>query len=141
MVNLDSDSLDIEQLKTRLESAAAVYSVEKGAIDRFVQAVDDPNPRWRNTAPTTFLLTLGLQGIQQQLLDCLPSATILHGSTELECYQPVTPGDTLSVATTLAGIRERQGKMGKTAFITFGTEYKNQRQELVARCRQMVITY
>jgi len=31
--------------------------------------------------------------------------------------------------------------MGKMAFITFENTYKNQRQELVARCRQMVIGY
>jgi len=31
--------------------------------------------------------------------------------------------------------------MGKTAFVTFETAYSNQRNELVARCRQMVITY
>ena len=134
--------MDIDDLKSRLAALApAAYDIEEGMVQRFVRAIDDPNPRWQAVAPPTLLLTIGLERIQQQLLDSLPSATILHGSTELECYQPVKPGDTLTVATTLASIRERQGQMGKTAFISFDTEYKNQRQELVARCRQMVITY
>jgi acyl dehydratase len=135
--------LDIDKLKTKLGtgSESVAYDIEKGMIQRFVRAINDPNPRWQVVAPPTLLLTIGLERIQQQLLDSLPSATILHGSTELECYQPVKPGDTIAVNTTIANIRERQGKMGKTAFITFDTAYKNQRQEPVARCRQMVITY
>jgi len=134
--------LDIDELKARLGAIApAAYDIERGTVQRFVQAVGDPNPLWQDVAPPTLLLTIGLERIQQQLLDSLPSATILHGSTDLECFQWVKPGDRLVVATTLANIRERQGKMGKTAFISFDTEYRNQRAEVVARCRQMVIAY
>jgi acyl dehydratase len=134
--------LDIDELKARLETelGSATYEIEKGLIRRFVQAVDDPNPRWQVIAPPTFVLTVGLDKIQE-LLALTSSATLLHGSTELECYQPVGPGDVLTATTTITNIRERQGKMGKTVFVTIDTAYKNQRQEPVARCRQMVISY
>jgi acyl dehydratase len=135
--------LGIEELKRKLgtELWSVEYEIEKGMIRRFVQAIGDPSPRWQVVAPPTLVLTIGLDQIQQEILDSFPSATILHGSTELECYQPVRAGDILTATAKVANIRERQGKMGKTAFVTVDTTYKNQEREPVARCRQMVISY
>ena len=137
-------SSGIDGLKARIgaEWQAGVCQVERGMVQRFVQAIGDPSPRWQNEAwaPQTFTLSLGLAPIVQELaID--PRVTLLHGSTELECYQPVVVGDTLTVTAKITDIRQRQGKMGKTAFVTFELTYKNQRQELIARCRQMLITY
>ena len=137
-------SSGIDGLKARIgaEWQAGVCQVERGMVQRFVQAIGDPNPRWQNEewAPQTFTLSLGLAQLVQELaID--PRVTVLHGSTEFECYQPVVVGDTLTVTAKITDIRQRQGKMGKTAFVTFELTYKNQRQELIARCRQMLITY
>ena len=134
--------MDIDKLKSKLgtEFKSTEYEIEKGMIRRFVQAIDDPNPRWQVIAPPTFVITIGLEQMQQ-LLTLTSSETLLHGSTELECYQPVRPGDVLTAATIITGVRERQGRTGKTAFITADTTYKNQGQEMVAKCRQMVISY
>ncbi len=137
-------SLGIDRLKAKIgaEWPAGVYQVERGMVQRFVQAIGDLDRRWQNDecAPPTFIVSLSLEQIEQELaID--PSVTLLHGSTELECYQPVVVGDTLTVTAKIADIRERQGKMGKAAFVTFELTYKNQRQELIARCRQMLISY
>ena len=111
-------------------------------VQRFVQATGDHNPRWQNQeyTPPTFIVSLGFEQIEQELATDSP-VTLLHGSTELECYQPVKVGDTLTAAAKITDVRERQGKMGKTAFVTFELTYRNQRQELIARCRQMLLSY
>ena len=138
------DSSDIDRLKAKVgvEWSAGVYLVEGETVQRFVQATGDHNPRWQNQecAPPTFVVSLGFEQIEKELATS-PSITLLHGSTELECYQPVKVGDTLTVAAKITDVRERQGKMGKTAFVTFELTYKNQRQELIARCRQMLLSY
>jgi len=148
-------SSSIERLKEKIgeEWEPRVYEIEKGMIWRFVQAIDDPNPLWQDEeyanksqyggiiAPPTFILTIGFEQIQQQMLESIPYQTLLHGSSDLECYQPIRPGDVVTVTTKITNIRQRQGKIGKMAFMNFDTTYKNQRQELVARCRQMVIGY
>ncbi len=67
---------------------------------------------------------------------------LLHGSTELECYKPVRPGDRITVTVKLTNIRERQGsRSGKMAFVTFDIAYRNQKGELVAKCQQTMIGY
>ena len=134
----------IDGLKARIgdEWQAGVYPVERETVQRFIRAVGDPNPRWQNDeyVPPTFVVSLGFDRIEQELAKDR-SATLLHGSTELECYQPVRVGDTLAVSAKILDIRERPGKMGKTAFVTFKLNYMNQRQELIATCRQMLISY
>ena len=132
--------MGIDEMKGRLgmELEPAVYEIEKGTVQRFVQAIGDSNPRWQVTVPPTFVLTIGLGQIQQ-LLTSDSSVTLLHGSTELECYRPISLGDVLTATAKITNVRERQGKMGKSAFVTIDTNYENQKQELVARSRQLLI--
>jgi len=143
-----------EELKSQVgvDWPPLVYEIEKGMIRRFAQAVGDPNPLWQDEeyasrssfsgiiAPPTFLLILGF-GQMLQSLNLDSSLTVLHGSTELECHQPVRPGDVITVTTKIANVRERPGKMGKTLFVTFDMTGTNQGQDVVAKCRQVAIIY
>jgi len=149
------DSLITEEIRGRLgvEGEPRVYEIEKGMIRRFVQTIDDLNPLWQDeecakkskyggiVAPPTFIPIVGNEQFQSLLVSLLPESK-LHGGTELECYQPVRPGDTITVTIKIADVREREGKkMGKMVFMIFEVTYKNQRQELVARCQQTLIGY
>lgn len=149
-----ADGLSIEELKSKIgiEWPPLVYEIEKGMLRRFAQAVGDSNPLWQDDeyaakssfggiiAPPTFVLTLGFDQIVHRLTQS-PSQTVLHATTELECYQPVKPGDVITGTTRIAAVRQREGKAGKMAFVTFDITYKNQRQEVVAKCRQMAIIH
>ncbi len=139
--------LDIEKLRDEIgvEWEPGIYEIEKGMIRRFAQAIDDQNPLWQDDgtiAPPTFILTIGFAQIQQKMITLMPGAGRLHGGTELEHYRPVRPGDTITVSGKIAQVRERESsKLGKMVFVTFDMSYKNQRQELVAKCRQLTILY
>lgn len=148
------DSLITEELKSKIgaELEPRVYEIEKGMLRRFAQAIGDPNPLWQDEeyatktsyggiiAPPTFILTLGFEQIGHTLT-ASPSQAVLHGGTELECYQSVRPGDVVTVTTKITNVRQRQAEMGKMAFITLDITYKNQRQEVIARCRQVAVIY
>lgn len=113
-----------------------VYEIEKGMIQRFARAIDDPNPMWNTMAPPSFIVTIGGEQFGQQLMTMFRDG-LLHGSTELECYQPVRPGDKITVTAKIANIRERS----QMAFVTFEITYTNQRHNLVAKCQQTMIGY
>lgn len=138
-------SLDIDRLKGKLgvEWALKVYQIEREMVRRFTRAVGDPNPRWRdgNITPPAFILAVGFEQFVDDLMSLAPFGTLLMGGTELEFYQPIRRGDEITVVFKISSLRERQGKMGKMVFMTFDSSYKNQSQELVAKCRQMVIGY
>ena len=90
--------------KIGVEWEPVVYEIAKGMIRRFVQAVGDPNPLWQDEAyaaqsshgsiiaPPIFILAIGFEQIRQKLAPMI-SGTTVHGSTELECYYPIKPGD------------------------------------------------
>ena len=136
--------LSIEQLKSRvgMEWELGACEVERGTIQRFVRAIDDPNPLWQGAeiAPPTFALTVGFVQILQELL-LATSGALLHGSTELECHSIICAGDLIKATAKITGIRERQSERGKMVFITLDITLTNQNKELVAKCRQMVVQY
>ena len=128
------------------------YEIEKGMLRRFARAVGDTNPLWQDEgyarkagygsiiSPPTFMATLGLEQIQQLLVGT-PDETSLHGSTELESYQPVRAGDVITANTIIADFRQRTGKATTMTFVTFDITYENQQGELVGRCRHLIINY
>ena len=133
--------MDIAELKAGLTFEPVACEVEKGMVRRFAEAIGDPSSSSRGFAPPALLLTIGLDRIQARLLDLFPGTTILHGSTELECYHPVRAGDLIDATAKITGIRERQSERGKIAFITVDITFENQHKELVAKCRQLIIQH
>ena len=148
------DSRIIKELERRIgiDEQPLVYEIEKGMIKRFARAIGDPNPLWQDEeyavktsyggiiAPPNLVLTLGFGKILQNFISD-PEITVLHGSTELESYQAIRPGDVITVTSTIRNIRDRQGEKGKMLFVTFDMLYKNQKKEMVAQCRQMAIIH
>jgi len=138
-------SLDLDGLKAKLgvEWAPRSYPIESEMVRRFARAVGDSNPRWQEgtVAPPTFVLAIGFEQFVDELMSSAAFGTVLMGGTELECYHPIRLGDVITVVFKISSLRQRQGKMGRMVFMTFDSTYKNQGQELVARCRQMVIGY
>jgi len=138
-------SLDLDRLKAKLgvEWAPWSFPIEREMVRRFARAVGDPNPRWQegNIAPPTFVMAIGFEQFVDELMSLVPFGTVLMGGTELECYHPIKTGDVITVVFKISSLRERRGKMGRMAFMTFDSSYQNQGKEVVARCRQMVIGY
>jgi len=135
---MSENAIIAEDSKSKIGVAQefGVYEIEKGMIRSFARAIGDPNPLWDTEAPPTFIVTIGGETFGQLLHEMFHEG-LLHGSTELECYQPVKPGDEITVTGKIANIRERS----KMAFVTFEISYTNQKQELVARCQQTMIGY
>lgn len=149
------DSLITEEMKSKIgvEGKSRVYEIEKGLIKRFAHAIGDPNPLWQDEeyarksryggiiAPPALIIALGWEDFQADGLRTHNIAA-LHGGTELESYQPIRAGDTITVTNKLVDARERDSKrLGKMAFLSYERTYKNQRQEVVAKCQQLVIIY
>jgi len=108
-----------------------VREVEKGAIQRFARAIEDPNPLWQDEeyakkaryggiiAPPVFPNSLQPEGAislaaQERLLEIAgPGKTGMVGGAEYEWFQPIRPGDVITVTSKVVDAREREGKLGK----------------------------
>ena len=106
------------------------HTVERGAIQRFVEAIGEANPAYPGVAPPTFLRSLG-RAIPP-LPDGDAAPRVLDGGSGWTYGPPVTPGDAITIQTTLESLKEREGKLGAMLIADYTTTYVNQRDETVA---------
>ena len=134
-----------------VEAEPEFWEVEKGHIRRFAQAIGDSNPLWQDEeyarktryggiiAPPLYLNDAGLVRFVDRLVDMCPDKANINGGTDLEYYGLMRPGDTIRTVAKLAEVKEKTGKTGVMIFLTVEVTYTNQRNELVARCRNTFI--
>ena len=125
-----------------VEFGPEVYEIEKGMVRKFAEAIDDPNPLWREVAPPTFpAARIPSELLHKMVTARCPLTRFLNGANELEYYKAIRVGDVISVTARLDKLRKMEGKEGKTLFMIMGITYKNQRGEVVARGRNTYIRY
>lgn len=152
------DSIITDEMRAKIGTTLepVVFEVEKGAIRRFAQAVEDPNPLYaddeyaRKTPyggivcpPGFFGWPVGQTVGMETLINVVdpPLKNILNGGNEAEFYLPVHPGDVLVSYTKLADLYEKTGSAGKMLFAVFEATYKNQVDQVVAKMRYTFIFY
>ena len=132
---------DLKKL-LNVEFGPVVYDVEKWWVKKFVEAIDDPNPLWKKVTPPTFPTALILEELDSAIRNLNGSFSRgLNGGNELEYFQPIRIGDTISVTGKIVNLREREGKLGRMLIIISELSYTNQKGELVAKCRNSSIKY
>lgn len=141
-----------------LWSEPVVLEVERGAIARLADAIEDPNPLFRNeeyaknskyggiiAPPGFFGWPVGggdIEAGMSRVVGAVAGAgmlRILDGGIELNFYVPVRAGDTLVTYGKLADVREKQTSQGKMLFLVIEQKYLNQDGALVAIARQTLI--
>ena len=134
-----------------VESPPVTYEVEKGAIVKFAQAIEDPNPLFNDEqaarktryggliAPPTFLRSLRAGPVRAELRSPYPA--VLDGGSEWDYFEPVRPGDRITVNSKIVDLFERQGRLGNMLFMIREVRYVNQLGELAAQQRNTMISY
>jgi acyl dehydratase len=129
------------------------YEVERGAIRRFAEAIEDRNPLFNDEhaaratrfggmiAPPTFCRSMGSPIPDVRISALGQSFRGLDGGSEWEYFVPIRPGDRITVQTKLVDLRESEGRLGPMIFITMETTYTNQFGELCVTQRSTGIRY
>jgi hypothetical protein len=126
----------IERLRARIgvDAAPTEAVVEAGHVRRFVEAIGDPNPRWKKEAPPTFLVALAPVSLHLAEAEEYGKGW-LNGGNRFEHFAPVRIGDRITATGRVADVYEKPGSSGDLLFIIFETNYVNQDGTLVARLR------
>ncbi len=134
-----------------VDSDPITYEIEKGAIIKFAQAIGDQNLLFNDEesarktryggliAPPTFFRSLlsGPPDVEARG----PYSAVLDGGSEWEYFEPVRPGDTITVITRMVDITERQGRLGNMLFTIRETRYVNQFGKVAATQKSTGIGY
>ena len=130
----------LDRLRARIgvDGPAVKAPVEAGHVRRFAEAIGDPNPRWSNETPPTFLVALAPVSLHLAEAEEYGKGW-LNGGNRFEYFVPVMVGDEITARGRVADVYEKEGSSGKLLFILFETDYTNQRGDLVARLRGTMI--
>jgi len=130
----------VDRLRARVGEAGPPRSatVEAGHLERFAEAIGDPNPRWLAEAPPTFLVALVPASVHLAEAEEYGKGW-LNGGNRFEYLEPVRVGDRITATGKLADVYEKSGSSGSLLFIIFETEYVNQHGRPVARLRGTAI--
>ena len=130
----------------------SVLTVDRTRLQFFAKAIGEKDPIYTDRAaaqaagyadvpaPPTFLFAAELDsGANDQLLVDLdiPLAKLLHGEQSFRYLQPVCAGDTVTVQSTITDIYDKKG--GKLEFAVKDSKVTNQRSELVAELRTVLV--
>jgi len=135
-----------------------VFKVEEGAIQRYAQAIGDPNPLYndpdfasktkygRLLAPPGFIGWPAKAGRPtEKLFAFLVRAgappRILDGGIEFEFMEPIGAGDVLTATTKIAKVAERETRLGKTMFTTAEVTFVNQKGNVVLKSWATIIQF
>ena len=142
---------EMRQQAIGVASQPVTIEVEKGHIQRFAEAIGDPNPVYNDEAaarksgyggliaPPTFLRSV--RGVNLELPFELSFSRRLDGGSDWEYFQPVRPGDRITAVARVAELTERTGRLGVMVFMTTITTYTNQFDEVVATQTNTLIAY
>src|SRR5713101_8571117 len=111
------------------ESEAVLFEVERGAIRKFADAVQDQTPACvhGDVAPPTFPTTfrIAIPGLTLDL------ARVLHGAQEYRFERPIRVSDRLRCRGRLADLYHREGRLGPMTFLIIETEGRDELGQLV----------
>ena len=157
---MDNGSLITDELRKLIGVTldTIVFKVEEGAIQRYAQAIGDPNPLFndpdfasktkygRLLAPPGFTgwpvkAGLDMFKLVESLVKAGAPSRLLDGGVEFEFFEPVGAGDVLTATTKIAKVAERETSLGKTMFTTLETTFVNQKGNMALKSRSTLIMF
>lgn len=128
-----------------------VQEIDKRFIRKFAEAVGDSNPLWSDDAaaargpngstiaPPTFYVALDpiyRTGTPERRWTVAgQNKSGANAFDEVEIFEPIRPGDTITARAKIADIYEREGRAGKLLFTVREVTYTNQHDRVVAISR------
>lgn len=131
---------------------ASVLPIERSRLQYFAKAIGATDPIYTDAAaardagypdlpaPPTFLFAAELDsGVSDGLLTDLqiPIAKLLHGEQSFSYHRPACVGDTVTVRSAVTDIYDK--KNGALEFVVKTSRATNQRDELVAELRTVIV--
>lgn len=149
-----SEELITEEMRQDIGVEWDVWTqeVDKRWICKFAEAIEDPNPLWQDEvearktsyggiiAPPTFLGALDPkwrygEPLQRWQVPTKPKGGGGNAYDEVEFFEPIRPGDTITARIKTSNIYVRQGRTGRLLFNEREVTFTNQFGQLVAKCR------
>ena len=156
---MSEDSIINDELKRLIGTSTdpVIFKVEEGSIQRYAQAISDPNPIFNDVGYAQkskhgrLICPPGFLGwpVNPSAYDPLKLAAslimagaplrVLDAGIEYEFLEPVGAGDILTFTAKIADMTEKETKSGKMLVTTIEMTYINQNGDVAVKGRSSVI--
>jgi len=141
------ESIGLEKIRS--------YEVTRKDIKRFAQAIDDLNPKFRGgdpaistsqqsiVAPPLFCQMFAFEDVELEELPPdgspveinipLPAEKTVGGGSVFEIFEPIRPGDRITVKSKIADVYKKEGRSGTLYFVSVETSFYNQNNRIVSK--------
>jgi len=140
------------------QSEPVIIEVERGAIKRYAQAIEDPNPLYndveyaRKSRYGELICPPGFTGwpvkprdrsqasLPAQVMEKTGRSTMIDNGGEIEFILPIRAGDTITSVNRVNDIYEEVGRSGNRLLLgLFETTYVNQNGDIAARSNNRIL--
>jgi len=143
-------SMTVDELKKLVGHTfkPVVYEVEKGAIKKLAQAIQDPNPLYQDEAyakktkfssiitPPTFISSFRMTEADEWMMKLnIPQKRGVNAGVDMEFFKPIKTGDVITVTAKVTEMEVKEGKSGQMVISATERTYTNQKGEVAAKMR------
>jgi acyl dehydratase len=163
-MNVGETLLTLEDMQRYIgtEAPPHVVHIETELVQRYLDAVQDANPLWRDDAyaggtrwkgaivpPYIFcaLMTIMKCSPESGVVPTpapnvpLPRRNVLEGEETWEFFAPLRIGDVATSRVWLSDVKVREGRLGEMFIMTYTAETVNQHGKLIARSSNTIVNY
>ena len=143
-------SMTVDELKKLVghKFKPVVFEVEKGAIKKLAQAIQDPNPLYQDEAyakktkfgsiiaPPTFISYFRIIEADEWMMKLnVPQKRGVNAGVDIEFFKPIKPGDVITGTAKVTEMDVKEGKSGQMLISATERTFTNQKGEVVAKMR------
>jgi len=152
MVDVDALVRDLRE-RIGFEGAPYTHTVETGALIKFAKAVGETNPLYLDEAYAkttrfggliacpTWVSVYPPEVMSGVAVRDLPLARFLHTDDVADIKGVIRPGDRITAVGRYADVYTRNGRNGVLLFQAVDISLTNQRQELIATVRVVLVNF
>jgi hypothetical protein len=126
----------LEQLRSRIGLATTPLTavVDAERVRAWVEAIEDPDPLWREQVPPTFLVSVRSAAWSELLGEIDASGRQwLNGGDRFDYARPLRVGERITMTARVVDCYEKPGRSGDLLFVVTEASFSDEQGEPVCR--------
>lgn len=115
--------------------------IDKHMIRLLCDCTEDPNPKWKDTAPPSMITTAMISGGALALGIPLPFKRSVAAGADWDFFKPIKAGDTINTTHEFFEIQDKSSDKGPRALMVYKSTHTNQKGEVLAVSTNTIMSY
>jgi len=115
--------------------------IDKHMIRLLCDCIEDPSPKWKDTAPPSMITTAMISGGALALGIPLPYKRSVAAGADWDFFKPIKAGDTINTTHEFFELQDKSSDKGPRALMVYKSTHTNQKGEVLAVSTNTIMSY